>query len=88
LGFKVFLHPNAAKALRKLDKENKVAIKKMLGKLTADPWKAGKLLCPSDFWGASCGKCRVIYEIDDKKRVTVLFVGDRKKVHDDFSKIL
>jgi mRNA-degrading endonuclease RelE of RelBE toxin-antitoxin system len=34
------------------------------------------------------GDYRAIYEIDrDESRVVVLFVGHRKKVYDDFSKV-
>ncbi|MEX2722747.1 MAG: type II toxin-antitoxin system RelE/ParE family toxin [Candidatus Freyarchaeota archaeon] len=35
------------------------------------------------------GDYRVIYEIDEEnKQVIILFVGHRKKVYDDFSKLL
>ena len=87
--FKVFLHPNAAKDLRKIDAVNKARIKKALEELAVDPWKAGKLLNPSDFWSVRSGDYRAIYEIDsDQKTGTVLFVGHRKRVYDDFSKLL
>jgi len=49
LDFKVLLHPNAAKALQKLDEGQKARLKKALGELAIDPWKAGKPLRPSDF---------------------------------------
>jgi mRNA interferase RelE/StbE len=89
LVFKVLLHPSAAKALRKLDEANKVRIKKALGELAVDPWKAGKPLHPSNFWGLRSGDYRAIYEIDtDQNQVTVLFIGHRKNVYDDFSKML
>ncbi len=86
--FKVFLHPNAAKALRKLDEANKKRLKKALKELEADPCKAGKPLHPSDFWNLRAGDYRAIYEINsEKNQVIVLFVGHRKKVYDDFSKL-
>ena len=89
MAFKVFLHPNAAKDLRKLDEANMARIKKALGELAVDPGKAGKPLHPSHFWSIRSGDYRAIYEIDvDRNQVTVLFVGHRKKVYDDFSKIL
>jgi mRNA-degrading endonuclease RelE of RelBE toxin-antitoxin system len=83
------LYPNAAKALKKLDEVNKVRMKKALGELALDPWKTGKPLHPSDFWSIRSGDYRAIYEINsNQNQVTVLFVGHRKKVYDDFSKLL
>lgn len=87
--FKVLLHPNAAKELRKLDEQNQTRIKQSLKELAVDPRKTGKPLHPSDFWSVKSGDYRAIYEIDTKKnQVIVLFVGHRKKVYDDFSKLL
>ena len=87
--FKVLLHPNAAKELKKLDEKNQARMKQELKELTVDPFKAGKPLHPSDFWSIRSGDYRAIYEIDTKiNQVTVLFVGHRKKIYDDFSKML
>ena len=87
--FRVLLHPNAAKALKKLDDVNRVRMRKALGELTVDPWKVGKPLLPSDFWSARAGDYRAIYEIDaDQNQVTVLFIGHRKNVYGDFTKML
>jgi mRNA interferase RelE/StbE len=88
LVFKVLLHPSAAKDLQKIDEANKARIKKALWELAENPWKPGKSLHPSHFRGIRSGDYRAIYEIDTElKQVTVLFVGHRKKVYDDFSKI-
>ncbi|MGA2385203.1 MAG: type II toxin-antitoxin system RelE/ParE family toxin [Candidatus Bathyarchaeia archaeon] len=87
--FKVLLHPNAAKELRKIDLANQARLKKALGELAEDPFKAGKPLHPSDYWCIRSGDYRAIYEIDpNRSEVTVLFVGHRKKVYDDFSKLI
>jgi mRNA interferase RelE/StbE len=89
LVFKVLLHPNAAKDLRKLDGQNQARMKQMLGEFAVDPRKTGKPLHPSDFWSVRSGDYRAIYEINtEKNQVIVLFVGHRKKVYDDFSKLL
>jgi len=89
LVFKVLLHPSAAKALKKLDDANRARMRKALGELEVDPWKAGKPLHPSDFWGLRAGDYRAVYEIDpDQNQVTVLFIGHRKKVYDNFTKML
>ena len=87
--FEVLLDPRAAKALRKLDDLNRTRIKKALVDLAVDPWKAGKPLHPSHFWGVRSGDYRAVYEIDaEQNRVIVVFIGHRKKVYDDFSKML
>ena len=87
--FEVLLDPRAAKALGKLDDTNRARVKRALSELTVDPWKAGKPLHPSHFWGVKSGDYRAIYEIDAKQnRVIVVFVGHRKNVYDDFSKML
>jgi mRNA interferase RelE/StbE len=43
----------------------------------------------SRFWKMRVGDYRVIYEIDrSSNHVIVLFVGHRKNVYDDFSKLV
>ena len=87
--FKVLLHPKAAKALQKLDSTDKARIKEALKELAGEPWKVGKQLNPSDFWSLREGDYRAIYEIDrEKNQVVVIFIGHRKNVYDDFSKML
>jgi mRNA-degrading endonuclease RelE of RelBE toxin-antitoxin system len=89
LVFEVLLHHRAAKALRKLDDANRTRMKKALGDLAVDPWKAGKPLHPSHFWGVRSGYYRAIYEINaEQNQVIVVFIGHRKNVYDDFSKML
>jgi mRNA interferase RelE/StbE len=89
LVFKVFLHPKAAKALKKIDAQNKMRIKAALKELAGSPEKAGKQLKLSDFYSLRIGDYRAIYEIDrGKNQVVVLFVGHRRNVYDDFTKML
>jgi mRNA interferase RelE/StbE len=89
LGFRVLFVPAAAKALRKLDAVNNARVKRALADVAVDPWKAGKPLHPSDFWSVKAGDYRAVYAIDAKQnQVMVLFVGHRKKVYDDFTKML
>jgi len=88
VAFKVFLHPKAAKALEKIEESIRVRIVEKLRELRSRPERVGKRLRYSDFWSLRVGDYRAIYEIDrEKNRVIVLFVGHRKKVYDDFSKI-
>ena len=84
----MFLHPKAAKALEKLD-ANTTRIEGALKELAGNPEKVGKQLKLSDFWSLRIGDYRAIYEIDkDKNQVVVTFIGHRKNVYDDFTKML
>jgi len=59
-----------------------------LRELRNRPERVGKRLKYSDFWSLRVGDYRVIYEVDrGKNQVVVLFIGHRKKVYDDFSKM-
>ncbi len=85
----VLLHPKAAKELEKIEDQIKSRIKEKLKELRDNPERIGKRLKPSDFWSLRIGDYRAIYEIDrNKKQVIILFIGHRKKVYDDISKIL
>ena len=88
MSFAVVLHPKAAKALEKVEESVRLRIAERLRELRSRPERVGKRLRYSDFWSLRVGDYRAIYEIDrEKNRVIVLFVGHRKKVYDDFSKI-
>jgi mRNA interferase RelE/StbE len=55
----------------------------------AEPIRRGKPLDPSHYWSTRTGDYRAIYTINqDQKQITVLFVGHRKKIYDNFTKIL
>ena len=87
--FKVLLHPKAAKALEKLEKSTKRRIIEKLRELEDKPEEVGKRLKYSDFWSLRIGDYRAIYEINrDRKQVVILFIGHRKRVYDDFSKMI
>jgi mRNA interferase RelE/StbE len=84
----VLLHPKAAKELEKIKSMIKVRIVERLRDLKDNPERIGKIMKPSNFWSLRVGDYRVIYEIDrTRKQVIVLFIGHRKKVYDDFSKL-
>ena len=89
MAFAVLLHQKAAKELEKLEEILRSRIKERLKELQNNPESIGKPLKPSDFWSLRIGDYRAIFEIDRaKKQVIVLFIGHRKKVYDDFSKML
>ena len=82
----VLLHPKAARSLEKFDKSVREKIKRKLKELTKNPRK-GKLLKPTNFRSLRIGEYRAIYEIQNSK-IVVLFIGHRKRVYEDFSRVL
>jgi mRNA-degrading endonuclease RelE of RelBE toxin-antitoxin system len=86
--FTVFLHLKAAKEPESVENTTRTRIVERLRDLRDNPEAVGKILRHSSFWSLRIGHYRAIYEIDRTKRqVIVLFVGHRKKVYDDFSKL-
>jgi len=86
--FTILLHPKAAKALKKIEEQTRSRITEKLRELRNRPERAGKRLKYSDFWSLRVGDYRAIYETNtNKNQVTILFIGHRKKVYDDLSKI-
>lgn len=88
MNYKIFLHPKAAKFLEKLDTSKRQRIKGKIKELKKNP-ELGKHLRYSPFWSLRIGDYRVIYEIvKEKRQIIILFIGHRKKVYNDFSKLL
>lgn len=86
--FSVFFRPKAARALRKLQRSVGMRIRESLNVLERSP-EVGEQLKPSKFWKIRVGDYRVIYEIDgSSNRVIILFVGHRKNVNDEFSRLV
>lgn len=87
MAFEVYLHPKAADFLKDAEKKTRNRIKTRLKELKKEPAK-GKKLKYSDFRRVRIGDYRAIYETDrKKKKVLVLFIGHRRNVYDDFSKL-
>lgn len=88
MSFRVLLHPKAAKSLKKLETSIRSRILESLKELEQGREK-GDQLKPSQFWKLRVGDYRVIYEVDQQtSRIIVLHVGHRKKVYDEFSRLL
>jgi len=88
LTYSVLFTPKAARSLRKLQRSVGPRIAEALKTLERSP-ETGEQLAPSRFWKIRVGDYRVVYEIDrPKSRVIVLFVGHRKNVYDEFSRLL
>jgi mRNA interferase RelE/StbE len=84
--YAILLHPKAAKALNKIEEKTRITNK--LKQLQTNPQKAGKRLKHCEFYSLRIGDYRAIYEIDpNQKQVIVLYIGHRKNVYDDFTKI-
>ncbi|MFI5421191.1 MAG: type II toxin-antitoxin system RelE/ParE family toxin [Nitrososphaerales archaeon] len=89
MSYSVLLHPRVAKDLNKLESLLRDRIKSALRNLQESPSDKGEKMNPAEYWKIRIGDYRAIYQIDDKaKRVTVLFVGHRSKVYDDFRRML
>ncbi|MDA8055113.1 MAG: type II toxin-antitoxin system RelE/ParE family toxin [Thermoplasmatales archaeon] len=86
--FKIFLHPRAAKELDSIPNDVKGRMKAVLKDLSLHP-ENGTPLNPSRYRRVRVGNYRAIYEIDTENgRIVVLFIGHRKNVYDDFSRLL
>ena len=83
MSYAVLLHPKVVKFLRKLPKNDVSRIKTRLNDLR-EPYsvKAVKL-SGSDAYRIRVGDYRVLYTIDDSKRVVVVFkIDKRERVYD------
>lgn len=88
MGHQILLHPKAKAFLDGLDTDLRDRIRDRLLSLGEEP-EMGKRLRHSEFWRLRIGDHRAIYEIDrGGKRVVVLFIGHRRDVYDDFSRLL
>lgn len=84
----VLLHPKAVRALEKIEEQTRSRITEKLRELRNRPERVGRRLKYSEFWSLRVGDYRAIYEINrDKNQVVILFIGHRKKVYDDFTKM-
>jgi len=88
MSYQVLLHPKANTFLESAEDELKNRIRKKLLVLKSVP-ENGKKLKHSDFWRLRIGDYRVIYEINhNESQIIILFIGHRKDVYDDFSRLL
>lgn len=88
MGYQILLHPKARAFLDGTDADQRGRIRERLLSLGDEP-KKGTRLRHSEFWRLRIGDYRAIYEIDHgTERVVVLFIGHRRDVYDDFSRLL
>jgi mRNA interferase RelE/StbE len=88
--FRVLLHPRAAEFLGKAETTLEERVKIKIKLLAEHPETAGtRLKYSGGFRRLRIGDYRAIYEIDQRgKKVIILFIGHRRDVYDDFSKLL
>ena len=87
MGYRILLHPKASAYLDGADADLRGRIRERLLSLGEDP-KKGTRLRLSVFWRLRIGDYRAIHEIDPgTERVIVLFIGHRRDVYDDFSRL-
>jgi len=86
--YTVLLHPKAAQSIDKIGAPTRKRIKERLAELKEEPEDKGIRLRHTEFWRLRIGDYRAIYEIKlEKRQVIVLYVGHRRDVYDDFSRI-
>ena len=89
MSYRVLLHPKAAHFLEKADASVRDQVKQRLRDLENSPERRGERLKHSQFWRVRVGDYRAIYEIDEeKKTVIILFIGHRRDVYDEFSRLI
>jgi mRNA interferase RelE/StbE len=88
MSYAILLHPKANDFLKTIEKNLQHRLKQKIKELRSNP-KKGKKMKHSDFYRLRIGEYRVIYELDlNKEQVNVLYIGHRKNVYDDFSRLI
>ena len=88
MSYEILLHPKAAVFLNKLDKKLKKRIKTTLAELEDSPKTKGRQLQDSRFIRLRIDDYRAIYTVNkEEQKVITLFIGYRKDVNDDFSRL-
>jgi len=89
LSYRVLLHPKAADFLKKAKTGLRNRIRDALKELESSPETKGERLQHSRFLRLRIGDYRAIYMVStEKHEVIVLYIGHRKEVYDDFSRLL
>ena len=88
MSYKILLHPKAAKFLKKLNEKTRERTIAALTELESSPKTKGQQLRDQRFYRLRIGDYRTIYTVDEvEKSVIILFIGHRRDVYDDFSRI-
>jgi mRNA interferase RelE/StbE len=88
MSYAILIYPKANQFLESVEKNLQEHLKEKLKELRSNPNK-GKKLKHTDFYRLQIGEYRVIYELNlYKEQVIVLYIGHRKNVYDDFSRLI
>ncbi len=81
--YSLFILPRAQKELAQLNSVACVRVRDAIRELAGDPRPPGCLkLTGRDGWRLRVGDFRVVYEIDDKQRIVIVFhIGHRRDVY-------
>jgi len=82
--YRVLVLPPVVRELQKMPANDADRVARRIDALATQPRPSGvrKLRGSEDRYRVRCGRCRVLYRIDDDaKRVFVYAVGDRKDVY-------
>jgi len=89
LSYRILLHPKATDFLKKAKADLRNRIKDALKELEDSPETRDQRLQHSRFLRLRIGDYRAIYMVStEKHEVIVLYIGHRKEVYDDFSRLL
>jgi mRNA interferase RelE/StbE len=88
MSYAILLYPKANDFFKTIEEKVQYPLNQKIKELRSNP-KKGKKLKHLDFYRLRIWEYRVIYELDIyKEQVTVLFIGHRKNVYDDFSRLI
>ena len=88
MSYVILLNPKANDFLKTAEKNLQERLKEKFKELFANP-KKGKKLKHSDFYRLRIGEYHIIYELNlTKEQVILLYIGHRKNVYDDFSRLI
>lgn len=88
MSYKILLHPKAVEFLDKADEKIKKRITEALAELEVSSKTKGKQLQDSRFLRLRISDYQAIYTLNEnEKKVIILFIGHRRDVYYDFSRI-
>ena len=83
MSYNVLLHPNAIKFLRKLPKKDVERIKAKLSELVNPHSVKAIKLKNKDVYRIRAGNYRILYTVDDREKVVIVFkIDKRERVYD------
>ncbi|MEA1993087.1 MAG: type II toxin-antitoxin system RelE/ParE family toxin [Euryarchaeota archaeon] len=85
MSWKVRAHPLLKNDLEKLDKHDRLIIRKMIDKIREIPERYKRLKHFTDFYSVRAKNFRVIYFLEENT-IFLLIVGSRKRVYKEMKK--